>query len=328
MDPVAHTLVGASLAESGLKKYTPLGTATLLIAANLPDVDILSLAWGEPFGLSFRRGWTHGILAVLVLPFVLTGIMMFWDRYVRRARAPDKLPAIPRQLLMLATIGVLTHPMLDFLNVYGIRLLMPFSDRWFYGDTLFIVDLWFWAILAGGLWLARRRRIGGSTDRRTDAESTGRWVARPARMALLVLGAYIVAMAGSTLAARWMVWRSMPFSRAGVNRIMVAPQPLNPLRRYVVTDEGEEYRVGEFNWLGSPKIRYGDLAVLSRRGGLEPAALSTVDGKRFLYWARFPFFEAVPGSAGRLVDIIDARYALDAEAVFGALTVEVEANDQ
>ena len=35
MDPLAHTLAGASLAQAGLKRLTPLATATLVIGANL-----------------------------------------------------------------------------------------------------------------------------------------------------------------------------------------------------------------------------------------------------------------------------------------------------
>jgi hypothetical protein len=34
MDPVAHTLVDAALAESGLGRKSPLSTATLLLGAN------------------------------------------------------------------------------------------------------------------------------------------------------------------------------------------------------------------------------------------------------------------------------------------------------
>ena len=34
--------VGAALAQTGLKHRTRYGTATLLVGANLPDVDILS----------------------------------------------------------------------------------------------------------------------------------------------------------------------------------------------------------------------------------------------------------------------------------------------
>ena len=42
MDNVCHTLVGAALAESGLGRRTSLGFATLLIGANLPDLDVLA----------------------------------------------------------------------------------------------------------------------------------------------------------------------------------------------------------------------------------------------------------------------------------------------
>ena len=46
---------------------------------------------------------------------------------------------------------MLTHPVLDWLNNYGIRLLMPFSPRWFYGDAVFIIDPWLWLALGGAL---------------------------------------------------------------------------------------------------------------------------------------------------------------------------------
>jgi membrane-bound metal-dependent hydrolase YbcI (DUF457 family) len=31
----------------------------------------------------------------------------------------------------------LSHPALDFLNVYGVRWLMPFDATWFFGDVLY-----------------------------------------------------------------------------------------------------------------------------------------------------------------------------------------------
>ena len=46
----------------------------------------------------------------------------------------------PAALLALSYAGLLSHMFLDFLNSYGIRLLMPFSGRWFYGDSVFIID--------------------------------------------------------------------------------------------------------------------------------------------------------------------------------------------
>lgn len=317
MDPITHTLVGAALAESGLKRLTPLGTATLLIGANLPDVDIAAYAWGEPIALAFRRGWTHGVLAIVVLPFVLTGTMLLWDRYVRRVRAPSAPPVLPSQLLILSAVAIATHAILDYLNVYGMRWLMPFSDRWFYGDVLFIVDPWVWGILAGGVWLATRRWKRGAVP--SFHRST-----YPARIALIAVTCYILLMAASAAGARWFVWRALPFSRAGVGRIMVAPAPIDPFRKYVVLDEGDAYRVGEFNWLDDPRIRYGDLVVVSRRGEHANAVRRSEAGRRFLAWARFPFFEVEPGTGGRRVHIIDARYTLESSAPFGALSVEVE----
>ena len=92
MDNLTHSLVGAALARSGLERRTPIATATLVIAANAPDVDVLSYARGEWFALSFRRGITHGVPALIVLPWLVAGAVMAWDRGVRRRRSPDAPP--------------------------------------------------------------------------------------------------------------------------------------------------------------------------------------------------------------------------------------------
>ena len=62
-------------------------------------------------------------------------------------------------LLLACFLGTLSHPLLDLMNTYGVRLLEPLSHRWFYGDTLFIVDPWIWIALIIGLefsWRAER----------------------------------------------------------------------------------------------------------------------------------------------------------------------------
>src|ERR671939_1709 len=104
MDNVCHTLVGAALAEAGLKRGTALGAATLMIGANFPDVDVLAVPLGH--GIDFRRGWTHGLPALVVLPFLLTAIMLAWDRVVAAPRAHRagrvREHAAPRQLLLLS----------------------------------------------------------------------------------------------------------------------------------------------------------------------------------------------------------------------------------
>jgi inner membrane protein len=153
LDPVAHTFTGAALAAAGLRRATPLATAALLIGANAPDVDVLASFGGEFDAIAFRRGWTHGVLALAVWPFVLTGLLLLWDRFVRQPRTPNVQPARAGPLLALTSLAVLTHPALDWLNNYGVRWLMPFDGRWFYGDALFIIDPWVWLTLGGVLFL-------------------------------------------------------------------------------------------------------------------------------------------------------------------------------
>jgi inner membrane protein len=194
-----------------------------------------------------RRGWTHGILALLVWPFLLTGAMLGVDRLLqrwrtRRGNPPDRAPAAstriaepgsqstrtrdnehsgpraastrnsgpalaqspaqsppmrPGMLLGIAFLGVWSHPLLDWLNTYGIRLLMPFNDTWFYGDTLFIIDPWFWLLAGAGVVLARSESWRG----------IGAWI---------VLGTALTALIVSADMVPWLRrscgWRGLPRS--------------------------------------------------------------------------------------------------------------------
>ena len=68
MDPLTHTLLGANLAATRLGATTRLAGAALVIGANLPDVDAVTYFLGDDAALGLRRGWTHGVLALAVLP--------------------------------------------------------------------------------------------------------------------------------------------------------------------------------------------------------------------------------------------------------------------
>jgi inner membrane protein len=149
LDPIAHTFTGMALAAAGLRRATPLAATALFMGANAPDVDVVAAFLGDYAEFAHRRGWTHGVLALALWPFALTGVLLAWDRYVRSKRNPDAAPARAGPLLALTALAVLTHPTLDWLNNYGMRWLMPFDGTWFYGDALFVIDPWFW-LLAGG----------------------------------------------------------------------------------------------------------------------------------------------------------------------------------
>jgi inner membrane protein len=170
MDNLTHSLIGAVLGQAGLKRKTGLGMPTLIIAANIPDIDATCTVFGT-LSLAMRRGITHGPIALLLLPLALTGIMLWFDRWqARRGKRPeDRLPVRPGWLLALAYIGCLSHPLVDWMNSYGIRLLEPFSHQWFYGDALFIVDPWLLAMLIAGVWFSRKRDQARRSDWRRPA---------------------------------------------------------------------------------------------------------------------------------------------------------------
>src|SRR3990172_9153720 len=109
IDPVCHTLVGAALSRSGLGRRTALGASALIIGANLPDLDVLAYFDGPAADLEWRRGWSHGVLALAMLPFVLTGVLLLIHRWTRRAArwAPPSTLA-PKQLLLLSFIAILS----------------------------------------------------------------------------------------------------------------------------------------------------------------------------------------------------------------------------
>ena len=159
MDNLTHSLVGALLGQMGLKRKTCLAMPTLIIAANIPDIDAITTLLGGQQHLALRRGLTHGPIAMLVLPLLLWGTMLAFDRWqTKQGKRPEKrLPVHKGWLLALAYIGCFSHPLFDWFNSYGIRLLEPFSSQWFYGDTLFIIDIWLWASLIAGVWVSRRR---------------------------------------------------------------------------------------------------------------------------------------------------------------------------
>ena len=75
-----------AMSRAGLNKRTAMATSTLVIANNLPDIDVGVFATNT-LAMSFRRGWTHGVLAQATLPILLTAGVVLYDRYVQEAAA-------------------------------------------------------------------------------------------------------------------------------------------------------------------------------------------------------------------------------------------------
>ena len=153
MDNLTHSLIGLVASKAGLEKLSP-GTTTLcVLAANAPDSDILVLIFGGRWAfLHHHRGITHSIAGTaalaLILPFVFYAVDLLLSR-IRGTTVRVKL----RGLIIASLLVTATHPLMDWTNNYGVRLLLPWNPRWFYGDFVFIIDPFLWLILGGAAFL-------------------------------------------------------------------------------------------------------------------------------------------------------------------------------
>ena len=152
---------------------------------------------------------------------------------------------------------------------------MPFDGRWFYGDSLFIIDPWLWLTLGVGVWLARRRGGPG-----------------PARQALVIATVYIATMCLTAQLARGIVaeaWRAEHGSEP--SSLMVGPLPITPFQREIIVDAGSYYVTGTFTWF-SPRVTF-DPAVTPERRSRPTRRTGTwrrLPSRGFLVWSRFPFW--------------------------------------
>src|SRR6266853_1298915 len=144
MDNITHTLVGLMLARTGLEKTTPRGTAMMMLAANAPDID--GIFWFDRLRyIEYHRGYPHAfafvpLVALLPMAVVWGVSAVFGPRFKFSWRS-----------YLAAMAGVLSHPLIDWTNPFGTRLLLPFTDHRFRLDINNLFDLWVWAILIGAV---------------------------------------------------------------------------------------------------------------------------------------------------------------------------------
>lgn len=278
MDNLTHSLVGAVLGQMGLKKKTALAMPTLILAANLPDIDASCAFYGVE-SLAMRRGITHGPIALLLLPVLLWAAMIAFDRWqTRRGTRPATRPPLHRGwLLALAYIGCLSHPALDWLNNYGVRLLEPFSHRWFYGDSIFIIDLWIWIALAVSIWLSLRSERRGAANWR-----------HPAWIGFAAVCAYIFVNGLVTGAAERMASSALEASGHREALVVASPPPLAFWKRDIFWRTADRYGTASF----VPGVG-GSVDLTGTPTGMEDPriaiwAKANPAARAFLFWSRMP----------------------------------------
>lgn len=306
MDNLTHSLAGAVLGQMGLKKKTGLAMPTLIIAANIPDIDAVAVLFGDHTHLAIRRGITHGPIAMAILPLILWAIMIWFDGWqAKRGKRPEnRLPIDKKWLLALAFMGTLSHPALDLLNSYGVRLLEPFSSQWFYGDTLFIIDLNIWIALGLGLilsfWREKKQHI--------------RWY-RPAMIACIAVLAYISAnmMISNHAVSKTEDEIAQSIDRNQIKQIVANPQPFMFWRREVILGGPNDYYNASYSLFDDGRVLDDSQPIeISKHAppveNLDELAKDNPDLSAFLFWSRMPFNGIVSEDGEAYAVVGDARF--------------------
>ncbi len=297
MEPVTHFLFGAAMGRAGLNRKTGLATATLTLAAEAPDLDVLSRFGGSAFGLNHHRGFTHSFLGIpLVAAVVVAFVYLIWRARGRKTRNPH-FPPRWGLLFGFACLAGLSHLVLDYTNNYGIRPFWPFSERWYSLDLVFIVEPVLLVVLTlglivPGLFSLIHEEIGARKV--PNAMPAGRLAA-----ALGLLGVFACwGLRGYEHSRALAALESRTYQGADAARISAYPYMTNPFRWYAVAETPNFFATMDVDSLNfnsmSPEVDPENEMQIRYKPEETPvtlAAKKTYLGRVYLSWAQYPMTE-------------------------------------
>ena len=273
-----HTLVGLAIARIGFDSWVPRAAITAVVAANFPDIDIVTAFSSTGTYLEYHRGITHTFLGVPLLALALTAVLSvfsgsFWKTY------------------LVVLISMATHPLLDYMNTFGLRPFLPWNATWYYGDLLPIIDPYLdfvllAGILAGGVVQKHKRFITWLSLGLVFLYVGGRLELRS-----------LAASQIQTLAAR----------TPGIEKWAVAPKILNPLSWQGFLQSKQKvvkFSIDPLDHL-TTEIARMERGVVSE---IPKPALDSQSARVLLPFARFPVMHVRNTDFGYRVQLFDFRF--------------------
>jgi inner membrane protein len=338
LEPVTHFLFGAVMGRAGLNRKTALATATLTLAAEAPDLDVLSRFGGSVFGFNHHRGFTHSFLGVPLVAAAVVGLMyLIWRVRRRRTRNPH-LPPRWGLLFAYACLAGLSHILLDFTNNYGVRPFWPFSERWYSWDIIFIVEPVLLVVLTLGLILPA---LFSLINEEIGARNKGPNAAPPGRLAAtLALVGIVAYWSLCDIEHRRAVAALQSRSYQGADPIRASAYPYmtNPFRWYGVVETSNFFASMNVDAMTfhstAPEVDPEAQMWIRFKPEETPvtlAAKKTYLGRVYLSWAQYPITETeelahdpVDNShAAYVVRFRDLRYDSPGSIARGALSARV-----
>lgn len=299
MDPVSQAALGAVTGQAVGHARLGMRAAVVGAAAGaLPDIDVLFSIGGDYFDqLVLHRGITHSLFFAPVAGPLLGTLVWWWEQ--RRAPPAPAAGGARGRLgawMLVVTLALLSHPLLDLLTPYGTQLLLPFSDARFAINAMPIIDPAYTLVLLTGLAVAARG-----------------WFAPAQTVAMVTLAASCAYLAwGGHLnrAAEREAHRQLAAAGVVDAQVRAFPTILQVHFRRVVARLPDEDRVGflslwrpcDIAWTAAPRdvpVRLREEFRATREGGIFDWFT--------MGWARY----RVHGDDGLRLVATDLRYGFD-----------------
>ena len=309
MDNITHSLTGLAMARAGLNRFSPRATLLLLVSANAPDSDIAAALHGAFSYLQAHRGYTHSLLG---LP-----VMAALSVLVVAAICREKLPWW--RAWALCCIGVGSHLLLDLTNSYGVRLLLPFSARWFHLDINNLYDFVILAVLLlAAIWPLFESLVTGEIGARG---SRGRGTAIAALSFFVVFDLARAILHGRAVAEL----NAFVYDDAAPIRAAALASRSNPFEWRGIVETADSVRMLPVNTFRNLDLDAGEQFRKMPRDAVIEAARRTAPFRYFEYFSRFPIWSEEPVWIGQQratrVDLTDLQFGRPGGGSFHCIAV-------
>jgi inner membrane protein len=243
---------------------------------------------------------------------------LHWHRHITHSLAALPLVALAPLLVIrlfgritwtrawcVSMIGVGSHLLMDWTNMYGIRLLLPFSSRWLRLDILNVVDLCILAVLLLAVVSPLLSRLVSSEIGARAGSGAG--LARVALTFILLYAGGRVIFHSRAVA----VLESHVYDGATPSRVAALPHFANPFRWIGLVETSSAFVVVPVDLSGSFDPDSGPTLRQAESNQWVDAARNTQAVRRFLEFSQFPYWRVTPApdsENGTLVEVMDVRF--------------------
>jgi inner membrane protein len=269
----------------------------MVIAAEIPDLDILWSADGPIAAFQHHRGWTHAFIGLPLEAAVVVGAFWLFHRWRtqrKNSRAPESPAPIRWGLLyVFAFIALASHILLDWTNNYGVRPFFPFNPRWYSGSFVFIFEpVMFAALLIGLLAPPLFSLINSEVGvRRTPFSARGWPIA--ALLAIVTLWGWRLFEQQKAL----QLATDADLNGAAILRVATSPHPITPFRWHVVLETPQYFQLATADTLTNT-LTTNPADIIYK----PPTTIATLIAKQswlgeaYLDWSQFPLVVESPQS--------------------------------